>query len=168
MFLSQYTRYDITYAVNQMARAMSKPSKLPMTAAKHLLRYLKGNMPLALTYKTGRFKLTGFCDASWTNKPDNGKSTSEEYPFMMAGGPLSFKTTLQSVTTQSTLEAELISMALASEEAVYLANTMPELGCGKLFKKCTAVRRQHRRSTHCGQQHVQLTQVTHRPAILLS
>ena len=41
MFLSQCTCYDITYSVNQLARAMSKPSKLHTTAAKHLLRYLK-------------------------------------------------------------------------------------------------------------------------------
>ena len=31
MFLSQCTPYDITYAVNQLARAMNKPSKLHMT-----------------------------------------------------------------------------------------------------------------------------------------
>lgn len=43
MFLSQCTRYDITYAVNQLARAMSKPSKLHMTAGKHLFRCLKGD-----------------------------------------------------------------------------------------------------------------------------
>ena len=132
MFLSQYTRYDITYAVNQLVRAMNKPSKLHMTAAKHFLRYLKGNMSLALTYKTSCFKLTGVCDASCGNNLDNGKSTSG-YLFMIAGGPLSFTTALQSVTTQSTMEAELISMALASKEAIYLSNMMAELGFGKLF-----------------------------------
>ena len=133
MLLSQCTRYDITYAVNQLVRAMSKPSKLHMTAAKHLLRYLKEKMGLAITHKTGRFKMTGYCDASWGNNPDNGKSTSG-YLFMLAGGPLSFKTALQNVTAQSTLEAELISMAHASKEAVYLSNMMAELGSGKLFE----------------------------------
>ena len=64
LLLSQCTCYDITYSVNQLARAMSKPYKLHMTAAKHLLRYLKGNMPLALTYRTGCFQLTDFCDSS--------------------------------------------------------------------------------------------------------
>ena len=132
MLLSQYTRFDITYAVNQLVRAMNKPSKLHMTAAKHFLRYLKGNMSLALTYKTSCFKLTGVCDASCGNNLDNGKSTSG-YLFMIAGGPLSFTTALQSVTTQSTMEAELISMALASKEAIYLSNMMAELGFGKLF-----------------------------------
>ena len=104
MFLSQCTRSDITYAINQLARAMNKPSKLHMTAAKHLLRYLKGNMPLALTYQAGCFQLTGFCDASWEGNPNDGKSTSGGL-FMMAGRPLSFKTALQSVTAQPTVLA---------------------------------------------------------------
>ena len=52
---------------------------------------------------------------------------------MMAGGPLSFKTALQKVTAQSTMEAALISMALASKEAVYLSNMIDELGFGKRF-----------------------------------
>lgn len=33
----------------------------------------------------------------------------------------------------STVEADLVSMALASEEAVYLSNMMTELGFGKLL-----------------------------------
>ena len=112
MFLSQCNRYDITYAVNQLARAMSKPSKLHTTAAKHLLSCLKGDMGLVITHKTRYLKMTGYCDASWGNNPDNGMSTSG-YLFMLVGGSLSFKTALQNVTAQSTLEAELISMAHA-------------------------------------------------------
>ena len=52
---------------------------------------------------------------------------------MMAEGPLRFKTALQRVTAQSTMEAELISMALASKEAVYFSSGLAELGLGKLF-----------------------------------
>ena len=50
----------------------------------------------------------------------------------MAGGPLSFKTALQSVTAQSTMETELISMALVSKEVVYLSHMMTELGFGNV------------------------------------
>ena len=87
-------------------------------------------MSLALKYKTGCFKRAGFCDAG--NNPDNKKSTSG-YLFMMAGRPLSFKIAFQSVMTQSTLEAELISIVLASKEAVYLSNMVTELRFGKLL-----------------------------------
>ena len=76
--------------------------------------------------------MTGYCDASWGNNPDNGKSSSG-YLFMLAGRPLSFKIALQNVTAQSTLEVELISMAHASKEAVHLSNMMAELGFGKLL-----------------------------------
>ena len=41
MFLSQCTRYDITYAVKPLVRAMRKSSKLHVTAAKHILLNLK-------------------------------------------------------------------------------------------------------------------------------
>ena len=42
MFLSQCTRYDIIYTVNQLARAMSKSFKLHMTAAKAFSPLPKG------------------------------------------------------------------------------------------------------------------------------
>ena len=62
MYLGRVTRYDILYAVNQLATAMSKPSKAHTAAAKHLLRYLTGTVDFAVTYKQGGFKLTAFSD----------------------------------------------------------------------------------------------------------
>ena len=94
MCLGQVTRYDIGYAVNQLARAMCKPSKAHMAAAKHLLRYLAGTTNFAITYKRGGFKLTAFSDANWGNNPDNGKSTSSYIAFL-SDGPVSFKVGLQ-------------------------------------------------------------------------
>ena len=49
---------------------------------------------------------------------------------MLAGGPLSFRSALQNVTAQSTLEAGVISMAHVNEGAVYLSNMMAGLGFG--------------------------------------
>ena len=76
MCLGQVTRYDIGYAVSQLPRAMSKPSKADMAAAKHLLRYLAETTNFAITHKRGGLKLTAFSNAKWGNNPDNGKSTS--------------------------------------------------------------------------------------------
>ena len=92
MCLGQVTRYDVGYAVNQLARAMSKPSKAHMAAAKHLLRYLAGTTNFAITYKREGFKLTAFFNANWGNNPDNEKfdfllhSVSFGWPGQLQGG----------------------------------------------------------------------------------
>ena len=51
IYLAQVTRYDSLFAVNQLAQAMTKPSKAHMAAAKHLLRYLAGTIDFCITYK---------------------------------------------------------------------------------------------------------------------
>ena len=131
MCLGQVTRYDIGYAVNQLARVMCKPSKAHMAAAKHL-RYLAGTTNFAITYKRGGFKLTTFSDANWGNNPDNGKSTSSYIAFLL-DGPVSFKVELQGLTAQSTMEAELVAAALTMKETLFCSNMMKELGFGMRF-----------------------------------
>ena len=64
MYLAQVSRYDILYAVNQLARAMSKPSKAHMAAAKYVLRYLAGPVNFPITYERGGFRLTTYIDAN--------------------------------------------------------------------------------------------------------
>ena len=56
VYIAQVTRYDIMYSTCQLARAISKPSKVHMGAAKHLLRYPAGSPDLSVIYKKG-----GFC-----------------------------------------------------------------------------------------------------------
>ena len=132
MYLGQVTRYDILYAVNQLAPAMSKPSKAHMLAAKHLLRYLAGTVDFAITYKQGGFKLTAFSDANWGKNPDDGKSMSS-YIVFLANAPVSSKVGLQGLTAQSNMEAELVATALAMKAAVFCSNMMKELGFGTRF-----------------------------------
>ena len=69
---------------------MSRPSKVHMGAAKHLLRYLAGTTDFTLVYKKGGFKLTAFTDSNWGNNPDNRKSTSW-YIMMFCKDPISFR-----------------------------------------------------------------------------
>ena len=97
MYPGRVTRCDILYAVNKQARAMSKPSKAHMAAAKHLLRSLAGTVDFAITYRQSGFKLTAFSDANWGNNPDNGKSVSSRI-VSLANAPVSFKVGLQGLT----------------------------------------------------------------------
>ena len=124
MYLAQITRYDIMCR-GQLARAMSKPSKIHMGAAKHLLRFLAGTTNFTIVYKQGGFKLTAFSDSNWGNNPDNGKSTS--CYIMLSRAPVSFKSGVQSLTAIFTMEAELVASALAMKEAVFCSNMMLSL-----------------------------------------
>ena len=127
LYLAQVPRYDILYAVNQLARAMSKPSKADMGAVKHVLRYLAGSVNSPITYKRGGYKITTYTDANWGGNPDNDKSTSA-YIVMLANGPISFIVGLQSLTAQLTMEAELVAAATAMKGSFFCRNMMTELG----------------------------------------
>ena len=65
IYLAQITRYYIMYSTCQLARVMSKPSKVDMGAAKHLLRYLAATTDFTLVYKKEGFKRTAFSDSNW-------------------------------------------------------------------------------------------------------
>ena len=137
MYLAQVSRYNILYAVNQLARTMSKPSKSHMGVAKHVLRYLAGSVNFPITYRRGGFKLTTCTDANWGGSPDNGKSTSS-YIVMLANSPISFKVGLQSLTAQSTMEAELVAAATAVKDPFFCRNMMMGLDFTEEFRSVTA------------------------------
>ena len=126
------TRYAILDAANQLARAMSKPSKTHMVPAKHRRHYLAGTVDFAVTYKQGGFKLTASSDANWGNIPDDRKSMLS-YIFFFANAPVSFKVGLQGLTARSTMEAELVAVALAMKEQMFCSKMMKELGFGTRF-----------------------------------
>ena len=135
MYLGQVSRYGVVFTVNQLARAMSNPSKVHMGVAK-LLCYLAGSINFSITYKREGFKLAAYSDETWGNSSDNGKSTSS-YIVMLANGPNTFKVGLQSLTAQSTMEAELVAAALTTKEAAFCSNMMVELGFKKIYSSVT-------------------------------
>ena len=130
MYLAQILRYDIMYSSGQLARAMSRPAKVHMCAVKHLVRYLAGTTDFTIVNKNGGFIFTAFSDSNWGKNPDNGKSTSC-YIMMLSRAPVSFKSGVQSLTALSTMEAELVSSALAVKRAVFCSNMLTELWFGK-------------------------------------
>ena len=134
MYVSQVLRYDIMYAVGQLARPMAKPSKIHTVAAKHTFRYLAGTTDSSITYERGGFKLAVFSDSNWGHNPDNGKSTSC-YLSMLCDAPIGFKSGLEGLTAISAMEAELVALVLAMKDAVFCSNMLTELGFDKDFAK---------------------------------
>ena len=78
-----------------LARYCGKPNQLHLTAAKRVLRYLKGTCELALTYTTeGSVGLTGYSDADWAGDRDTRRSTSG-MTFLLQGASITLSSKRQ-------------------------------------------------------------------------
>jgi hypothetical protein len=118
LYLSTATRPDIAYIVGVLSRFTSAPAETHMTAAKRVLRYLKGTIELGISYSKSSASPVGYSDASWADD-DNRHSTSGVV-FMYANGPILWLSKRQSIVALSTAEAEYIAAFDATREAAWL------------------------------------------------
>ena len=122
------TRPDIAQIVGALARYCNKPSQLHLTAAKHVFRYLKGTVNLALTYRaTGNDELHGYSDADWAGDRDTRRSTSG-HVFILSDGAVTWCSKRQASVALSTVESEYMALSLATQEAVWLCRLVEEVG----------------------------------------
>jgi hypothetical protein len=130
LYITLGTRPDIAYATIKLARFASNPGSSHLTAAKRILRYLKATKDYGITYynsSTGSRYISGYCDSDYAGDIATAKSTLG-WIFYIAGGPISWKSKLQSIIAQSTTEAEYIAINSATKEAVFIKQLMTELG----------------------------------------
>ena len=60
------TRPDICFAVNTLSQHLTDPRSVHLTAAKHILRYLKGIVDYGLKYDVNqKINLEGYVDSDW-------------------------------------------------------------------------------------------------------
>lgn len=128
MYLATCTRPDIAYAVGTLARFSSNPNTTHWTAAKRVLRYLKGTSNLGIVFKGEESgNCMGYSDADWAGDREDRKSTSG-YLFQIAGGPVSWKSKKQDTVALSTAEAEYMALSCAAQESIWMRRLNSELG----------------------------------------
>ena len=126
LYLSTKTRPDIAYAVGNVARFSSKPSKVHWIAVKRIMRYLNGTLDYGLMYRcTG--DIAGYSDADWAGDHDDRKSTSG-FVFMMSGAVISWNSKKQTCVALSTAEVEYIALAKAAQESIWLQRLLGDMG----------------------------------------
>jgi hypothetical protein len=128
-FLANTSRPDITFVVNRLAAYTANPSLQHTSALKRVLRYLAGTKSYGIMYGDTRGHpdtFHGYVDAAWANQ-DERKSTSG-YVFLSCGGVITWKSKKQTITAQSSTEAEYIALSEASREACWLRSLHFELG----------------------------------------
>jgi hypothetical protein len=101
------TRPDISHAVGVLSKFSNKPHEMHLTAAKHVLRYLKATPDYGIQYKRNNKPLVAFSDASWAESEDRQSTTG--LVFMHCDGPISWISKQQNIVALLTAEAEYIS-----------------------------------------------------------
>src|SRR5271169_784335 len=127
MFLAQYVRPDIAYAVSALSQFNKDPSTHHIRAVKHLMRYIQATKDLGIVFNgdPDTYPIS-YSDASYANNPDDRKSTSGIL-FFLANGIIFFQSQNQSVIAMSTMEAEYMALSEAAKEAIFLIKLLHSL-----------------------------------------
>jgi hypothetical protein len=120
------TRPDIAYSVNQLCQHMHAPTSTHLTAAKRVLRYLKGTLNSGLYLCKVPITLTAFCDVDWAGNPDDQCSTTG-YGVFLGPNLISWSAKKQHIVSRSSTEAEYRSLSLTTAELFWLCMLLKEL-----------------------------------------
>jgi len=155
LWLAINTRPDIMYAVNQLSKYNNNPGPQHWYAMEKVLRYIKGTLDYGICFNStdsepqllsqlfgvnsSTFNETATTpnvmepiiasDADFNRDNDTSKSVSG-YVFLLAGAPISWHSTTQSVVALSSMESEYIAVCAATQEAIWLKSIIEELGLG--------------------------------------
>lgn len=126
LYAAQISRPDIAYAVGALSKFNKNPGRVHWTAAKRVMRYLKGTLNYKLEFTKQPGSITGFSDADWASDLEKRRSTTG-YTFMFQGGCVAWSSKRQPTVALSTTEAEYMAMSAASQEIVWLKGLYYEL-----------------------------------------
>ena len=166
LYLSTWTRPDLSYAISKFCKFMSNPGKSHIRAVKRLLRHLKGTIDRCLSYdfsKTpARTGVYGFHDSAHADDVDTRRSTMA-YLFFLEGCSISWHSKLHSYVTVSTNHSEYVISAKAAREARWLGKIFTGLGFSRLvtpidlFSDSTgAIAMNYNPVNHSASKHVEL------------
>ena len=138
-----YTRSDILYAVNKLAKFNRKPGVYHMDSIVHVLRYLRDNDDYAIKYYSDykeapvyqilkdngvstANELVTFADSSWQDDPDNSRSTGC-YLTIYRGGVVDHSSNLPDPIALSSAEAEYNETCLACMGTAHIKMLLEDL-----------------------------------------
>jgi hypothetical protein len=132
-----FTRPDISFAVSQLSRFLSRPTKAAWVAALRVLRYLKGTIHLQLTFERQEEGLTAvaFADADFAG--DKSRRSRTGFVVTVGNAAMTFNSTLQRSVTLSTCEAELMSLSAATQDILWVRRLLADLGFAQDFPTIT-------------------------------
>lgn len=126
MYLSVMTRPDISFSVSFLSQFNKCYTKVHWNYAKRILRYLSKTKNFCLKYVKEKAQLEGYVDADWASNVIDRRSYSG-FCFQMSGSTVSWLSKKQRTVALSSMESELMSIAEACKEAMYLRALLNEI-----------------------------------------
>jgi hypothetical protein len=120
MYAMMCTRPDVSYVLSMTSRYQANPGESHWIAVKNILKYLRRTKDSFLVFRgDSELSVKGYTDASFQTDRDDLKSQSG-FVFMMNGGAVCWKSSMQTVIADSTTEGEYIAASEAAKEAVWI------------------------------------------------
>ena len=119
MYVMMCTRPDVSYVLSVTSKFQANPGESYWKAVKNILKYLRRTKDLFMIYGGAKLQVRGFTDASFQSDKDDCKSQSG-YIFTLNGGVVSWNSSKQVTTADSTTEAEYIAASEVAKEAVWI------------------------------------------------
>lgn len=130
LHLTQGTRPDIAFAVNDVSRFNANHSNEHWQAVKRIFRYLKGTLDYTLKYHgQENTKLHAYTDADWASEPDERRSCSG-HVLKMANAAISWCSKRQKIVALSSTEAEYIALSSTVREVIWMTQLATEVDNG--------------------------------------
>ncbi|XP_043862632.1 secreted RxLR effector protein 161-like [Drosophila santomea] len=129
MWLALTTRPDILHSVSKLAQRNQNPHAEHMAGIKHILRYLSSTVDVKLHYQQCGQSFCGYVDPDWAGDRLDRKSYTG-YIYLLAGGPVSWRSEKQRSVALSSTEAEYMALSAAFKEAIVMRRLILEIGCG--------------------------------------
>jgi len=128
MWMQVTTRPDLSYPVNLLAHFVHNLGKAYWNALKHVLGYIKRTLDYAIRYRTGAtLDPVEYVDSDFAGCKNIRRST-EGNIFVVAGGPVSWKTKRQDTVVLLTVEAKFMAFSQAITQALWLLKYFEEIG----------------------------------------
>ncbi|GKU08650.1 unnamed protein product, partial [Fusarium langsethiae] len=125
LYIAVNTRPDIAFAVSRLARFLTNPGRAHQEAADRVIHYLTHTKHRALAFGgPGGLKVAS--DASFADNTLDRKS-SQAYTIKLFNGLIGWRASKQDTVTTSTTEAELLALAQAARESLYVSRLLKEL-----------------------------------------
>ena len=130
LYLSTRTRPDVTTATSMLAKVQNDPGISQWKMLQHLVRYLKGTSDYGIflpSGKNGQVNFEAWSDSDWARDEQQRRSRTG-FILTVNGGPIIWRSKLQTATAQSSTEAEFTALRSTVRELRWVQNVLAEVG----------------------------------------